>query len=86
MLDFFYAPSSVGSYASLIKFVADRSRLDFRSAINMKNCLQNVTGIPHTLEDILRETVLWYLDNRAWGKNVLSGGYRSWLQINYAGR
>jgi dTDP-glucose 4,6-dehydratase len=30
----------------------------------------------HNFEDGLRQTVRWYLDNRAWWERVMSGAYR----------
>lgn len=80
-------PSAEGLYAELIKFVADRPGHDFRYAINSTKLSTELDWYPtHTFEDGLRETVQWYLDNQVWVKNVQSGDYRSWMQMNYAGR
>lgn len=80
-------PSGEGPYADLIKFVTDRPGHDFRYAINCAKLSSELGWHPtHTFEEGLRETVLWYLDNEAWVKNVQSGDYRSWMQANYAGR
>jgi dTDP-glucose 4,6-dehydratase len=31
----------------------------------------------------LQKTVRWYLDNPDWIKEVTSGAYRNWIDINY---
>lgn len=80
-------PSIEGSYTDLIKFVADRPGHDFRYAINSSKLSTELGWHPtHTFEEGLRDTVLWYLNNQIWVKNVQSGDYRNWMQINYIGR
>ena len=80
-------PSSEGPYADLITFVTDRSGHDFRYAINCAKLSSELGWHPtHTFEEGLRETVLWYLDNEAWVRNIQSGEYRRRMQVNYAGR
>jgi dTDP-glucose 4,6-dehydratase len=80
-------PSSEGPYAELITFVTDRPGHDFRYAINCAKLSSELGWHPtHTFEEGLRETVLWYLDNEAWVRNVQSGEYRRWMQANYEGR
>ena len=37
-------------------------------------------------ESGMRKTVSWYLDNPQWVEEVVSGGYRNWLDTNYAAR
>jgi len=34
-----------------------------------------------TFETGIRKTVQWYLDNQAWVKNVTSGVYKMWINI-----
>ena len=80
-------PSSEGPYAELITFVTDRPGHDFRYAINCAKLSSELGWHPtHTFEEGLRETVLWYLDNEAWVRNVQSGEYLRWMQANYEGR
>ena len=81
------APSSQGSYARLITFVADRPGHDFRYAIDSTRITEELGWKPkHDLDSGLLETVRWYLDNAAWVEHVRSGAYRQWLVRNYAGR
>lgn len=80
-------PSAEGPYADLIQFVTDRPGHDFRYAIDCAKLSSELGWQPmHTFEEGLKETVLWYLDNKTWVKNVQNGDYRNWLQANYAGR
>ena len=80
-------PSAEGLYADLIKFVTDRPGHDFRYAINCTKLSSELGWHPtHTFEEGLRDTVLWYLNNKIWVENVQSGDYRNWMQTNYVGR
>lgn len=80
-------PSPNGSYKNLIKFVTDRPGHDFRYAINCAKLSAELDWVPtYTFETGLRETVIWYLENAEWVRNIQSGEYRSWMQTNYGGR
>ena len=65
------------SSRDLITFVADRPGHDRRYAIACDK-LETELGVRarHTLEQGLRETVQWYLDNRDWCDRIASGNYR----------
>ncbi len=61
----------------LIEFVADRPGHDARYAIDASKIRRELGWQPrHSFEDGLRQTVRWYLDNRAWWERVMSGAYR----------
>jgi dTDP-glucose 4,6-dehydratase len=61
----------------LIEFVADRPGHDQRYAIDAAKIRKDLGWRPrHSFEDGLRQTVRWYLDNRAWWERVMSGAYR----------
>ena len=65
------------SYAELKTFVADRPGHDRRYAIDASKIRAELGWAPrHDFEDGLRETVRWYLANRAWCEAVQSGQYR----------
>lgn len=69
--------SSGGKHADLIQFVTDRPGHDFRYAIDAGKIQRELGWAPqHTLEESLRETVQWYLDNRNWWQNILDGNYQ----------
>ena len=61
---------------SLIEFVADRKGHDLRYAIDPYKMERNL-GWGHEVdfEEGLQDTVSWYLDNRKWLDDILSGRY-----------
>ncbi|WP_195572161.1 dTDP-glucose 4,6-dehydratase [Paenibacillus sp. 1001270B_150601_E10] len=62
---------------SLISYVTDRLGHDRRYAINPDKTRRELDWKPKkTLEQGLKETVQWYVDNRSWWERVLSGAYR----------
>jgi dTDP-glucose 4,6-dehydratase len=61
----------------LIEFVADRPGHDFRYAIDASKIRRELGWTPSvTLEEGLRRTVAWYLDNRAWWEAIEARGHR----------
>jgi dTDP-glucose 4,6-dehydratase len=38
------------------------------------------------VEDGLRQTLAWYLDNEPWWRGVMDGSYRDWIDRQYAAR
>ena len=60
-------PRSAGSYADQITFVTDRPGHDARYAIDPSRIRQELGWRPSvTVEEGLKRTVQWYLDNEAW--------------------
>jgi dTDP-glucose 4,6-dehydratase len=60
-------PKRKGSYTDQIAFVADRPGHDARYAIDPSRIRQELGWRPSvTVEEGLRRTVQWYLDNEAW--------------------
>lgn len=73
------------SYAEQITFVKDRLGHDRRYAINAGKVERELSWQPQeTFESGIRKTVLWYLKNKSWVKNVTSGAYRQWIDTQYA--
>ena len=67
----------IADYKEQITFVADRPGHDLRYAIDSSKIQNELNWKPaKTLETGLRETVSWYLENRAWWERILSGAYR----------
>ena len=67
----------IKNYASLITFVEDRPGHDLRYAIKPDKIMRELGWQPAiTFESGLRETVMWYLNNRKWYERILSGEYR----------
>jgi dTDP-glucose 4,6-dehydratase len=62
-------PKTSGSYADQITFVTDRPGHDARYAIDPARIRKELGWRPSvTVEEGLRRTVQWYLDNEAWWK------------------
>lgn len=71
----------------LITFVKDRPGHDFRYAIDCSKIRGELGWVPdHTFAEGLRKTIQWYMSNLQWVQNVQSGVYRTWMELNYAGR
>jgi dTDP-glucose 4,6-dehydratase len=80
-------PSAAGSYRRLITFVKDRPGHDRRYAIDARKIERELGWRPaETFETGIRKTVQWYLDHADWVAEVQSGGYRDWVETNYAAR
>lgn len=87
ILDELHPGSPVTPHEKLITFVKDRPGHDARYAINAGKIARELNWQPlESFETGIRKTVAWYLDNRDWVDNVISGEYRNWLQTNYAAR
>ena len=72
------------SYKSLIAFVADRPGHDRRYAMNTSKIERELGWKPvETLKTGLCKTVQWYLTNRSWMDNMVSGDYRKWVEKHY---
>ena len=70
-------PAGISRFAELITFVQDRPGHDRRYAIDAGKIERELGWLPQeTFESGLRKTVQWYLDNRSWWQNVLSGSYQ----------
>lgn len=65
------------SYRTQISFVSDRPGHDFRYAIDATK-LENELGWKpqHTFDSGIETTVLWYLENRKWWGDIMSGAYQ----------
>jgi dTDP-glucose 4,6-dehydratase len=75
------------SYREQITYVTDRPGHDRRYAIDATKISQELGWKPaETFDSGIRKTVAWYLENSAWVADVQSGGYRDWIQSNYANR
>jgi dTDP-glucose 4,6-dehydratase len=65
------------SYEELITFVTDRPGHDMRYAIDPTKIRDELGWEPkEDFESGFRKTVKWYLENREWTDNILSGDYK----------
>ncbi|MCP4295091.1 MAG: dTDP-glucose 4,6-dehydratase [Proteobacteria bacterium] len=70
-------PRDSGKYGEQITFVEDRPGHDQRYAIDAGKISKELSWSPdENFETGMRKTVIWYLENRSWVENILSGGYR----------
>ena len=66
-----------GPHEKLISYVADRPGHDRRYAIDPSKIERELGWTPQaSFEKALRETVLWYRDNKAWWQPIREGVYR----------
>ena len=67
----------LGKPESLITFVTDRKGHDLRYAIDAGKLRRELSWQPGTSFDTgLRKTVSWYLENRSWWEEIVSGEYQ----------
>lgn len=70
-----------------IKFVTDRAGHDMRYAIDPTKIHNELDWLPETkFEDGIQKTIRWYLDNRAWWENIISGEYQNYYERMYQNR
>lgn len=75
----------VGKPESLIRYVKDRPGHDQRYAIDSTKARRELGWEPKVgFDQGLAETVRWYLENKAWWQNVMSGEYQQFYEKNYA--
>lgn len=81
-------PRSDGkSYSEQITFVKDRPGHDLRYAIDASKIKKELRWSPSfNFDQGIRDTVLWYLNNEEWVRNVKNGSYQDWIKLNYEER
>ena len=77
----------LGKPESLITYVTDRKGHDMRYAIDPTFIHNELGWLPETkFEDGIKKTVQWYLDNRNWWENIISGEYQDYYEKMYGNR
>lgn len=77
----------LGKPESLINYVADRPGHDMRYAIDPAKIHSELGWLPATkFEDGIKKTIDWYLDNKDWWQNIISGEYRNYFDTMYGER
>ncbi len=77
----------LGKPESLITFVADRKGHDMRYAIDPTKIHEELGWLPETkFADGIKKTIQWYLDNKAWWQEIVSGEYQQYYQKMYGDR
>jgi dTDP-glucose 4,6-dehydratase len=74
-----------GTNEKLITFVTDRAGHDLRYAIDATKLKEELGWMPSLqFEEGLSKTVDWYLENSEWLKNVTSGEYEKYYEMQYS--
>ena len=72
---------------SLIEHVTDRKGHDQRYAIDPTKIHNELGWLPETMfKDGIRKTIQWYLDNKEWWENIISGEYQNYFEKMYGDR
>ena len=72
---------------SLITHVTDRKGHDMRYAIDPTFIHNELGWLPATkFEDGIQKTIRWYLENKPWWENIISGDYQNYYQKMYGNR
>jgi dTDP-glucose 4,6-dehydratase len=88
ILDELQPESAFTPHEKLITYVQDRPGHDRRYDIKINKIEKELNWMPsRDLQQGLRDTVQWYLDNPEWVQAITEqSDYSSWMQKNYAGR
>ena len=77
----------LGKPESLITYVSDRKGHDLRYAIDSGKLQRELDWMPETnFEEGIRRTIRWYLDNRPWWEEIVSGEYQGYYEKMYRNR
>lgn len=72
---------------SLITYVEDRKGHDLRYAIDPAKIHSELGWLPETMfRDGIKKTIQWYLDNREWWEEIISGDYKNYYKQMYGNR
>ena len=78
---------ALGKSESLITYVADRKGHDLRYAIDPTKIHNELGWLPETkFEDGIQKTIQWYLNNKSWWQEIVSGEYRNYYHRMYGDR
>ena len=77
----------LGKPESLITYVTDRKGHDMRYAIDPAKIHRELGWLPETpFARGIKKTIRWYLDNRPWWEEIVSGEYQHYYEKMYANR
>lgn len=76
--------NELGKPESLITYVADRKGHDMRYAIDPTKISTELGWLPETkFSDGIKKTIAWYLNNRSWWQEIISGEYSNYYDVMY---
>ena len=77
----------LGKPESLITYVTDRKGHDMRYAIDPTKIHNELGWLPETkFADGIKKTIKWYLENREWWEEIISGEYQNYYKKMYSDR
>jgi dTDP-glucose 4,6-dehydratase len=76
--------STLGKSKDLIEFVKDRLGHDKRYAIDPTKLEQLGWKPTYTFETGIAQTIQWYLDNKEWWEQIISGEYQNYFEKQYS--
>lgn len=77
----------LGKSEDLITYVTDRPGHDMRYAIDPTKIHNELGWLPETkFDDGIKKTIQWYLDNKSWWENIISGEYQNYYEKMYGNR
>jgi len=77
----------LGKSEVLIKYVGDRKGHDMRYAIDPTKIHSELGWLPTTtFDEGIKKTIKWYLNNKDWWENIISGEYQNYYTKMYEGR
>jgi len=77
----------LGKNEDLIRYVTDRPGHDRRYAIDPTKIKNELGWEPTTtFDEGIKKTIRWYLDNKSWWENIISGEYQHYYEKMYGNR
>ena len=77
----------LGKSEDLIRYVTDRKGHDMRYAIDPSKTRDELGWEPTTTFDVgIKKTIQWYLENKEWWENIISGEYQNYYDKMYSNR
>lgn len=78
---------SLGKSEDLITYVTDRPGHDLRYAIDPTKLETELGWKPtYNFDTGIAQTIQWYLDNKQWWENIISGEYQNYFEKQYGDR
>ncbi|BCJ93378.1 dTDP-glucose 4,6-dehydratase [Anaerocolumna cellulosilytica] len=77
----------LGKSEELIHYVTDRPGHDMRYAIDPTKIKNELGWEPTTsFDEGIKRTISWYLNNKSWWENIISGEYKNYYEKMYGNR
>ena len=85
LMDEIHPDRNLSPYSSLLTYVKDRPGHDRRYAVDAGKITGELEYAPiESFETGIRKTIVWYLENLEWCKEVMGVDYQKWLEKNYS--